>query len=764
MKKIKDFILLVKTELAICVAIPVITAVLLGSGVTGSGNYFPMIVAGLFCVFAYGIVKMFFRLKKHEMILGAESVNKPKSSNYRIFVVISAIILPLVGLILNNNFFGPGGGVFGDFTSPWFFILAVCNGLIMLADIKNNKPGLLLFYLKIIGFTYIVYFTIIFIPFLPYGFIGVIFYGLGLLIFVPAVVFAVELFQIMRDIRVLEGNFKGPVIAAVVLGVLTIPMALTVNFTIDKVNFNNALTYLSADSWKKPSVSIPRIDRSLSHISNVLETRNSGIFSGSGIPVISKFYQTVALDNKILSSDTTERLSEIFLGERSGSGWQSASGTGAFQTVSLADFSTATEQGEEPGVYKTWVNLELKNDSDSSFIEYRTEFALPDGCFISDYYLNIGSEKKQGILADKRAALITYESIIRTPKDPGIMYYKNDGVIELKVYPFMEHEVRETGFLVMHSQNEIINIDGAEIQLTAESSFDEPLEMRGVSYIPAAYKANLKQLDREGNYYFIIDASEGSPYDEHLKRAREYIKKEKITGAKIYAASYMVWDTGKDSGKREGGFNLPLAMEMAFKDVKENGISDFPIIIAVSDKIYKAPAFLKSGAAKQFPESGYYYNLDISLSLTPYSFSDNARQNIVKAPVLMKALDYNGFALSDNGKSEVVTTGDFGDYTDDEYKNAFILHGKSVAYADDAVGQIELIKDSFRQRVLTRYTAFTVLETAEQERALLELQAKFLNGGAANAPAVMMDEPGLWICFLTGIAVIFFRRKNLCGK
>jgi len=72
--------------------------------------------------------------------------------------------------------------------------------------------------------------------------------------------------------------------------------------------------------------------------------------------------------------------------------------------------------------------------------------------------------------------------------------------------------------------------------------------------------------------------------------------------------------------------------------------------------------------------------------------------------------------------------------------------------------QIELVRDSFRQRLLTKYTAFTVLETKEQERELLELQAKFLTGGAADSPAVMMDEPGLLIYLLIP-AVIFYGRK-----
>jgi hypothetical protein len=53
-----------------------------------------------------------------------------------------------------------------------------------------------------------------------------------------------------------------------------------------------------------------------------------------------------------------------------------------------------------------------------------------------------------------------------------------------------------------------------------------------------------------------------------------------------------------------------------------------------------------------------------------------------------------------------------------------------------------------------------VLETREQENSLLELQAKFLSGDEKEAPAIMMDEPGLLICALLIFAFVFFGRKR----
>ena len=763
MKKIKDFILLIKKELIICIALPILTAVLLNTRVAQRSfpiwRYYPMIIIGLFCVFVYGIVKIFIKLKKRDEALNEADVKKTKSINH-ILVFIVAVLMPLAGLSLNNSDIG---GVFGDFSNIWFYIIPIMNGLIMLADINANRLGVILFYLKIVGFTYITYFTIVFIPILPYGFFGLLYYGFGILIFVPATVFLIEISQILHNIQVLKEKSKIGLIAVILLGIFTIPTVLAVNFSIDNLNFEKALTYLSADKWDMPEVNITRLSRAIRHINSVINTRQAiqasqDIFGGgTNIPIISKFYQVVALGDRILSPETSRRLSQIFF--VSNRDQASSFEDNRSQDVNLVDVVTSSEFDDKAGMYKTWIDLDVRNDGNGQFAEYRTEFLLPAGCFINDYYLYVGNERRQGILADKRAALITYNSIIRTKKDPGIIYYKSDDTIELRVFPFSAGEIRKTGFLVWHSQNETITIDGREIYLIAENSVTEPIEMQGISFIPAALKKSLSIRERTPKYYFVIDASKNSPYDEHLKKISGYVDYHKITNAEIYAASYKLYDTKKSSVKNEGGFNLPLAMEMIFMEAQKSDI--LPIIIAVSDNIYIAPSFQRNDMAKRFPESGFYYNLGYDLSLTPYSFSDNKKHDIVKAPILEKALDYNGLIVADNDKSEIIVSGEqFGDYTDNEYQNAFILYGKSSVRSDNNQTQIELVRDSFRKRILTKYTAFTVLETREQERALLKLQAKFLNNDGNDAPAVMMDEPDLLICLLMVFAFVLLLRKR----
>ncbi|MCL2047930.1 MAG: MSEP-CTERM sorting domain-containing protein [Defluviitaleaceae bacterium] len=766
--KIKELVKIVKIELIICIAVPIMTAVLLGLGQsqTMSKDLFYMLLMGLFCVLAYGVIKMYFKLKSNDVIVSEENLNKPKSTKYRIFVFIAAVILPLVGLSVNSDFLRFSGGVIADFSSPWFYIIAVLNGVIMLFDIKDSKLSLLLFYLKIVGFTYISYFTIVFIPLIPLGFIGIILYGLGLLIFIPATVFITELFQILQDIRRLKPKFDRSIIAVIIIGFVTLPTILAVNFYIDKVNFNNAMRYLSAEAGEMPAVSISRLSRAMSHMDAALDTRSRRapitLFGDDNIPIISAYYQNTVFENKLLAPDTMQKMSVIFFGVDNEQPINAETNRTLY--VDLVNASTRAEYDSELGIYKTWVDLEITNNSGRRLAEYKTQFTLPDGCFIKDYYLYVGNERKQGILTDKRAALIVYNNILRTPKDPGIIYYTADNQIELRVYPFSAGETRKTGFWVWHSQSERLSIDGVEIELRADMAITEPISLSGVSFVPASYKEQLPALERSPRYYFVIDASENSPYNEHIYKINDYLEKTGIDNAAIYAASYRVYANAVRPVRQEGGFNLPLAMEMIFNDI-EHGF--YPIIIAVSDNLNKSPTFQKNDLAKRFPDSEYYYNLGYDLSLTPYSFADNKRHDTVNEPIISSALNYNGLAVSDNGRGETILHGELGGYTDNAYHNAFILQGKCSDYSNDSGTQIDLIRQSFRQRLLTKYTGFIVVETKEQENDLMELQARFMNeGGEVPAVAVVMSEPGglAWVVFgLVFVVVVVVRRRGVWG-
>ncbi len=187
----------------LCVVFPVVIYILFG---IFSFNSLSMVMAvGFFCIFLFLIGRQLYMSHvQGKKNIQAGNDEKEYTMLYRILVLITGIGLPMAGLYLNWWL----GNVLGNFSSKWFFIIALLNGLVLLFDIKKIPGKLLIFYLKIAGFVYIVYFAVVFIPYIPLGLMGIAVYGMGLLVFAPAAAFYVQLRQIIRDIRILKKSIQ----------------------------------------------------------------------------------------------------------------------------------------------------------------------------------------------------------------------------------------------------------------------------------------------------------------------------------------------------------------------------------------------------------------------------------------------------------------------------------------------------------------------------------------------------------------------------
>jgi hypothetical protein len=73
--------------------------------------------------------------------------------------------------------------------------------------------------------------------------------------------------------------------------------------------------------------------------------------------------------------------------------------------VKITKTNTTSIYDSTEGAWLSWIDLELTNKSDNAFSEYATTIDLPEGCFISDYYLYVGNKKEMGILAEKKSAM-----------------------------------------------------------------------------------------------------------------------------------------------------------------------------------------------------------------------------------------------------------------------------------------------------------------------------------------------------------------------
>jgi hypothetical protein len=150
------------------------------------------------------------------------------------------------------------------------------------------------------------------------------------------------------------------------------------------------------------------------------------------------------LDNMTLSDAKIEALERIFIGKTSNDdhtkqtpldniSWGSVrvanrnirTDDQGNALINMDKIDVATQFDSTQNVYKTWINLDLQNTSEVNNAEFAAVFDLPQGCFISDYYLYVGDKKEMGLLVERKAAMWVYQQVVSAliPKDPGLLSF-----------------------------------------------------------------------------------------------------------------------------------------------------------------------------------------------------------------------------------------------------------------------------------------------------------------------------------------------------
>lgn len=743
-------------------------------GVNSETVLLMLIIASTYGVLFFSAKMLFVWQGKQQ---AAFSLDTPFDKKYYRAAFIVSFCLPLGGLALNQSFAGWGGassaGLFGDFSHPLFYIIAALNGLLLLIpSVENKGLRLALFYLKSVGCTFILYFFAVFFPILPLGVVGIVFYGLGIFALTPALATLLQGYHMVKEGMALAKSFnKWRLTAVFCLGLITLPLCLAAAFQGDKGNFALAAQYLTQDDLQSTApVSLSRLDRTLKNMNGSLQfTRGRFGFSPGSTPILSAFYSNFVLEGKVISRDNILALENLFFDAGHNLGEEKLSDTDVNDNrVKLLSAAGETKFDAKEGVYRSWVHLQLKNTSLEENGEYVTSFRIPEGAYVSDYYLNVAGTKKEGILADRRAALFIYRKIVNTRKDPGLLHYTGRNTLELRVFPFAPNEVRETGFEIIHSQKLDVTLDSQTVSLEGDAAQEE-IKVPGAVLLSADGKASLDSVVRAPKYYFVVDSSKNSDVAWHISQIQAYAQAHDITEGEVIFASYRLQkyalaDITRAEYQAECGFNLNGAVRTI---LEKEGPDTFPVIIAVSDNMPGAvfPQNIRP-LVKKFPESDYYYALNHYLTLTPYSYENNRAGTTVDEPVIAPVLNYHGVYVSDNRQNELVLTdtqaGQFAS-TGNRYQDAVLLDAleQKMLWADSS-NSVELVRASFRTRILTPQTAFMVVETPEQEKDLLELQERILNNN--ETPPVTLDEPSFITCLLLFMLVLLIKKCRFFYK
>ncbi|MGB1205018.1 MAG: MSEP-CTERM sorting domain-containing protein [Chitinophagales bacterium] len=708
-----------------------------------------------------------------------------------------AIILPLIGLAVNNGhlfneFNIKESGIFGDFNSYWFYILAIVNGLFVCwPAMENKKHRLYLFFGRSLTFAYTFYFFLVFLPFLPLSIIALVAIGTGFLMLTPLMLFVLHINELSKDIQFLKTRYSDTFIwTASMVGFLVIPFLITANYLKDANTLNKTLDYIyNPDYSKSYSINKASLQKTLNVVKSHKENNRGGIF-GTQQPYLSAYFNWLVLDNLILSNTKINTIENIFFDNIPINIRRENIRN---DEVEISDISVNSTFDTAQNAWRSWIDLEITNHNERTrFSEYATTLELPEGAWISDYYLYVGDKKEMGILAEKKTAMWIFSSIRNENRDPGILYYLTGNKVAFRVFPFLKNETRKTGIELLHKEPIQLDFDGYTIQLGETDMVQKTaFENENMVYVSAQQKQTLKQIKRKPYFHFVVDASDEFKVSEFTSRIENISKKYKnlATDAKIsFVNSYVTTMSFKENWQEqfqnqdfEGGFYTERGIKSVLFEAYKSPTNSFPVIVVVTDNLYKG-IFDKNFADWHFafPESTVFYDLDENEYLNVHSLLSNPSKPIEENKTLsfdQVVLEYqlkdNTIAyLPDNEKASIILKSDIFEMKEKEisekqWSTALEMQGKwrsQILHPENSNREwLDLVKYSFMSRIMSPVTSYLVVENEAQKALLKKKQAQVLAGNKAldlGEDTQSMSEPNLFVLMILLLLIGWYRKRK----
>ncbi len=702
---------------------------------------------------------------------------------------VLGIAFPVWGLMLNNSQirYMPEH-VFGNFSNPWFYALAVINGVLFtLPNYPQPLYRAILFLLRSLFFPYILYFALVFLPFLPLAIPAILAIGTGFLMLTPVVLLVLQSATWFKDLQYLQSYYpKSGIVTGAVLGALLLPALLYFSAVQDRKALHHALDYVYAPDFDQPrtfKIADARLGRVFAAIQQNKRRRSMDI-GGQSTPYLSHFYNSMVLDNLTLSDSKLNKLEAIFLGKD----LQFFPET--IQRNSVPKIKTAQVDSKWNEIDQSWsstLHLELENPG-ANLEEYRTIFSLPDAALIQDYYLYIGKEKVKGELAEKKTATWIYEQIRNNSRrDPGLLSYLDAKTLSLRVYPFQAKEIRKTGFTIVHKEAFQLTLDEKHElsfgEMTRNQNLTAPIILGNgqLAYIPAALSKTLPKVKLAPHYHFIVDCSARSKKHintqiagiENLIRDRNLsadVLHFHLTNREVITLSKTGnWQDAIRKQAKVGGFFAERAFEKILYSYTAQPLKHYPVMVLVTENLPILPQFTPRMAHSVYNGMRYYHLSHQALEST--DFLGKSDPNGIE-PQAIEAVAYPNAQqpLAYLAGEKMIRLPKYQPSTDlkkGSWESAALLQAEwCYQEAHPELGEIgwqSLIKKSFNTGLLTPETAYLVLENESQRRLLRVKQKQVLRGKKAldvGEDPVRMSEPGFWV--LLGLMFLVLWKKLHC--
>jgi hypothetical protein len=733
-------------------------------------------------------------------------ISKRKLYEFRlVWKIPVAFIFPVIGLTVNICF----DNMFGDFSNEWFYIITALNSILLcLPNPENGKLRLLLFWGRCVTFVYTLYFFIVMMPFLPFSVFAILITGLGLLMLTPLILFPIHLNELVKDFGSLKRIYKTRIIyLTAIAGLPVIPVGTTISYLHDKTMLNKTLEYIySPDYSKEYKLSANAVNRMLSTIDH--RAGNRGTFFYQSTPFLSSYYKWLVMDNMNLSQSKKDMMRDLFNGSAYDNQRDGTSRRADTIDIKITDIKHHSEYDTNKKTWSSWVDLTIENgDTPLWNAEYKTSINLPEGCWISDYYLYVGDVKEPGILAEKKAATWVFDRIRSVNRDPGLLRYLHGNLVEFKVFPFQKQEIRRTGIEFIHKDPVEITIDGYKLnlgnpQIQQQVSPNSTIQAGSVIYLSAEDKNKLETVERKPYYHFVVDVSANwsdpdlTWYDYRDKQQANSLsdtitksRQARYTKAIDDLFDKRLMDTRKEDAKIsytntyikegkpdtdlkkslseqdfKGGFFLDRAVKKILFDAYTNPGNTYPVIVVISDNIDKAIINQGLGDLKfTYPESDLFYSMRND-SLRSHAFATGTKvidNNVDSIPVRTVRAWPNpanpAVYLPDDSKPSILLTSkdkypniSLNDIKEKDWTSGLQMQAQwmlQVLHPETADKEwLSLIKNSFKSRIMTPLTSYIAVENEAQKAILKKKQEEVLSGNRSldlTDETQRMTEPDL---------------------
>lgn len=739
-------------------------------------------------LFLFFVMRMVFI-----MIHDKRARGKAFSQTWTIFF---GILFPVIGLLLNNgqSQFGLsqiGTNIFGNFTSPWYFVIAILNGLaLFFSEIQRPRLRLSLFIAKSISFTYVLYFFLIFLPYLPLSVLFIIVFGAGLLMLSPLILMIIQGKSLFNDFEYLRPYYPGKQLTVLFLaGALLLPAIITFTYWQDRQVLHEAMTYTFEEDTRSQvdDVSINGLRRTLI---NLKAHKSASAPFSSHKPILTPFYTWLVLDNMTLSKNKIELLEEVFFGTGESFGGRNRPFASRNQNVSISASTVKSVYQPQGGYWLSTLEFQIKNESNRRFSEYVSSFELPPGTWIKDYYLDIEGRREHGILAERKAATWLYQQIVRGQRDPGILYYLKGRKVAFRVFPFNAGQTRVTGIELIHKDPIDFHMGELSLKLGKENLTDSSELVSSTQYghyLSRSMKSKLPMADRKPYFHFLVDCSVGNKnrLESYLEQAGHLIKNQGLdptiskisyVNSSINTIPYSNFDSYEPAFK--GGFFLEKAIKQALANHFREAGDSFPLFVVLSNDLESA-VFTQNLADYAFcsPETDMFFSMGPNGQLKRHSFI-NAPLEALEGGFSLdtqfkssrKWTDSKGkiYYLADNALATVLPDRSAPDndvHLEADWLAALDMQAQWQTYRlgtdDPQKHWLRLIKSSFQSQIMNPTTSFLALENESQKELLRRKQEQVLSGKQSfdlGDDVQRMSEPGWWILLLVMILVIWLKK------